>query len=219
MQSAGAVDFARRLGSFAFRALAASLGYPWKRTMTGNRANPRLSVLVAVRDVEDSVARDVRAVAGHLRRRGLSFEILAASDGSYDTSLTLLRFLRAEIPELAILGGARSGRAFRRAVAHAQGEAVLLWEADRSTPVPHAILGWALSRLCHRDAVVVRGRFVLAHRLRALPVVLDIAGRGDDYEIRFERQASKLGLDLEIVDLRKRRRRDLLSPVLRILSV
>jgi hypothetical protein len=186
--------------------------------MTGNRTAPLLSVIVAVRDVEDSVGRDVRVLAAHLRQRGLRFEILAYSDGSRDTSLALLRFLRAEIPELTILGGARTGRALRRAVVEARGEAVLLWEADRGAPVPHAVLGWALSRLVRRAAVVVRGRFLLAHRLRALPVLLHVTGRGDDYEIRFERQACRLGLDLEIVGQR-RPRRGLLSPVLRILSV
>ena len=180
---------------------------------------PRLSVIVAVRDDEDSVGRDVRALAGHLRKRGLTFEILAVGDGSYDTSLTLLRFLHTEIPELSVLGLARGGRAFRRATAHAQGDAVLLWDADRGTPVPHAILGWALSRLTRRDAVVVRGRFLLAHRRRCLPVLLGTAGHGDDYEARFERRAESLGLDLEIVGRRPARRLGLLAPVLRILSV
>jgi len=187
--------------------------------MSASGTPPRLSVIVAVRDVEDTVGRDLRALAVHLRRRGLSFEILAASDGSYDTSLTLLRLLRGEVPELTVLGGTRGGRVFARAVSHARGETVLLWEADRGAPVPHAVLGWALSRLVHRAAVVVRGRFVLAHRLRALPLLLGVAGRGDDYEVRFERQAYRLGLDLEIAGRRARRRRGLLSPVLRILSV
>jgi len=178
---------------------------------------PSLSVIVAVRDAEDSIAREVRALARHLRQLGLAFEILASSDGSYDTSLTLLRFLQGEIPELAILGGARPGRAFKRSVVHACGESVLLWESDRGAPVPHAILGWALGRLGRRAAVVVRGRFILAHRLRALPVLLGVTGRGDDYELRFERQASALNLDLDLVGQRARRRA-LLSPVLRILS-
>jgi hypothetical protein len=177
---------------------------------------PRLSVIVAVRDDEDSVGGDVRALARHLRERGLDFEILAIADGSFDTSLTLLRFLCAEIPELSVLGLARGGRAFRRATAHARGEAVLLWEAERGK-LPHAILGWALSRLARRAAVVVRGRFVLARRLRALPVLLDAAGRGDEYEARFERKAQGLGLDLEIVG--RRPRRFPWSPVLRMLSV
>ncbi len=180
---------------------------------------PRLSVIVAVRDDEESVGRDVRALAQHLRERGLPFEILAVGDGSYDMSLTLLRYLQTEIPELSVLGMARGGRAFRRATAHAQGEAVLLWDADRGSTIPHAVLGWALSRLARRDAVVVRGRLLLAHRRRCLPVLLDTIGHGDDYEARFERRADRLHLDVEIVGRRPVRRLRLLAPFLRILSV
>lgn len=178
---------------------------------------PSLSVIVAVRDAEDSIAGDVRAMAMHLRQLGLSFEILASSDGSFDTSLTLLRLLQGEMPELKILGAARPGHAFRRSVVHASGEKVLLWESDRGTPPPQAVLEWALERLDRRAAVVVRGGFLLGHRLRALPVLLSVTGRGDDYEIRFERQAARLNLDLEILGRRTRRHR-LLAPVLRILS-
>jgi len=188
--------------------------------MVGKNRATKLSVIVAVRDVEDSIGRDVRGLAAQLRKRGIAFEILAASDGSCDTSLTLLRFLRAEIPELSVLGLARSGRAFRRAVAHARGDAVLLWEAERGAAFPYAVLGWALSRLARKAAVIVRGRFVLADRLRALPILLATSGRWDDYQERFERQAAHLGLDLEIVGQRSRRRsRRLWAPVMRILSV
>jgi glycosyltransferase involved in cell wall biosynthesis len=188
--------------------------------MVGKNHAPKLSVIVAVRDVEDSIGRDVRGLAAHLRERGIAFEILAASDASCDTSLTLLRFLCAEIPELSVLGLARSGRALRRAVAHAQGEAVLLWEADRGVTFPYAVLGWALSRLAKKAAVIVRGRFVLANRMRALPILLATSGRWDDYEVRFERHAANMGLDLEIVGQRSRRRGGhILAPVLRILSV
>jgi glycosyltransferase involved in cell wall biosynthesis len=201
---------------FAFRRSSATLVL----LMAGNHHAPRLSVIVAVRDVEDSIGRDVRSLAAHLRARGIAFEILAASDGSCDTSLTLLRFLSAEIPELTVVGLARSGRAFRRAVAHAQGDAVLLWQADRGMTLPFAVLGWALSRLVRKAAVIVRGRFVLASRMRALPVLLETSGRWDDYEVRFERLAADLGLDVEIVGQRSRRRsRRLWAPVLRILSV
>jgi glycosyltransferase involved in cell wall biosynthesis len=66
--------------------------------MVGKNHAIGLSVIVAVRDVEDSIGRDVRALAARLRARGIAFEILAASDGSCDTSLTLLRLLCAEIP-------------------------------------------------------------------------------------------------------------------------
>lgn len=181
---------------------------------------PQLSVIAIVRDVEDTVGREVRALARHLRALGLSFEILAISDGSYDTSLTLLRFLCAELPELTVLGLARPGRAIRRAVAHAQGEAILLWEADRGAALPHAVLGWAHSQLARRAAVIVRGRFILARRSPALPILLHISGRGSDYEARFERHAAALRLDVEIAGKRVRTRRyNPLAPVLRILSV
>lgn len=193
-----------------------------KPSMTGGTRgkSPKLSVIVAVRDVEDSVGRDVRRLARHLREREISFEILAASDGSCDTSMAVLRLLCAEIPELILLGGTRPGRVFRRAVAHARGDAVLLWEADGGATFPHAILGWALSRLGRRAAVIVRGRFVLANRLRTLPVLLEASGRGGDYETRFERRVSNLGLDVEIAGKSHRGlRRSLLAPVLRILSV
>lgn len=181
---------------------------------------PKLSVIVAVRDVEDTVGRDVRCLVRNLRAHGLTFEIIAVNDGSCDTSLTLLRFLAAEIPELAVLGNAKTGRAFRRGAVHAQGELVLLWEPDQGMTFPHAVLGWAFSRLERKAAVIVRGRFILANRMKTLSVLLQTNGRKDEYETRFERCASGLGLALEIAGRRPQRSRGhFFAPFLRILSV
>ena len=150
----------------------------------------------------------------------MRFEILAVSDGSRDTSLTLLRLLGDEIPELSVLGLARGGRAFRRAIAQATGRAVLLWEADGRAALPLALFGWALAQLARSTAVVVRGGFVLAKRLPALPILLELAGRWDDYDARFERLAARQGMTLEISGPRRRHRgRRLIAPMLRILSV
>jgi glycosyltransferase involved in cell wall biosynthesis len=179
-----------------------------------------LSVIVAVCDVEETIGRDVRSLAVELRGRGMRFEILAVSDGSRDTSLTLLRLLGEEVPELSVLGLARGGRAFRRAIAQATGRVVLLWEADGRATFPSALFGWAFAQLARKAAVVVRGRFVLAERLAALPVLLALGGRWGDYDARFERLASRQRMDLEIAGLRRRHRgRRLLAPVLRILSI
>ncbi len=179
-----------------------------------------LSVIVAVRDVEETIGRDVRSLAAELRGRGMRFEILAVSDSSRDTSLTLLRLLGEEVPELSVLGLARGGRAFRRAIAQATGQVVLLWGADGRTPFPSALFDWALAQLSRRTAVVVRGRFVLANRLSALPILLELAGRWDDYDARFERLASRQGINLEIAGPRRRHRgRRLIAPVLRMLSI
>lgn len=177
-----------------------------------------LSVIVAVRDVEDTIGHDVRGLAAALRRRGLRFEILAISDGSRDTSLTLLCFLSHDIPELRVIGLARSGRAFRRAIAHASGQAVLLWEADGRVAFPSKMLDWALTCLARKAGVVARGRFVLAKRLAALPILLELGGRWDDYEARFERLAAQQRMDLEVVGPRRLHRgQRLLAPVLRVL--
>jgi glycosyltransferase involved in cell wall biosynthesis len=179
-----------------------------------------LSVIVAVRDVEETIGRDVRSLAAELRSRGIRFEVFAASDGSRDTSLTLLRLLGDEVPELSVLGLARAGRAFRRAIAQATGRAVLLWEADGRTIFPSDLFGWALVQLARSTAVVVRGRFVLAKRLPALPILLELAGRWGDYDARFERLAARQRMNLEIAGPGRRHRgRRLIAPVLRILSV
>ena len=79
----------------------------------------------------------------------------------------------------------------------------MLLEAGK--PVSLAPLGWALSRLAAgRDAVVLRGRYVVARRLAALPVIVRASGPGLLFEAVFERRAQELGID--VVGSRPRRR-------------
>jgi hypothetical protein len=183
------------------------------------RHAPRISVILAVGDVEDTIGREVAELASELRRRQLSFQIIAVGDGCHDTSMNVLRLLGRQLPELMVLGSARPGHAFRRAMVEARGDSLLLWQIGRGA-VPYAIIGWVLLRLATWDAVVVRGRCIFAHRLRALPALLAACGRGDAYETGFERLASDKRLEVDIVGARARpRRAGLLGPVLRILSV
>ena len=68
---------------------------------------------------------------------------------------------------------------------------------DAGKPVSLAPLGWALSRLgAGRDAVVLRGRYVVARRLAALPVIVRASGPGLLFEAVFERRAQELGIDV-----------------------
>jgi len=89
---------------------------------------------------------------------------------------------------------------------------------DASKPVSLAPLAWALSRLgSGRDAVVLRGRYIVARRLTVLPVVVRAAGPGVLFEAVFEQRAQELGID--IVGSRSRRPVPLLlRPVLRFLA-
>jgi glycosyltransferase involved in cell wall biosynthesis len=179
------------------------------------RMSPSLSVVIAVREAEETIGRDVRQMAQHLRAAGVSFEILAVNDGCCDNSLAVLRLLTAQVPELRLCAGDARGRAFVRGASEADGHIVALLEADGGA-MPLAALSWALSRLEQRDAIVFRGRCVLGRRLAALPAIIRARGRGDLFERSFERAAT--GLTVDVVGTRARPPTGLFAPVLRFLA-
>lgn len=177
---------------------------------------PEISVVVAVGNHEDSVGHEIRRIAAHLKGLGRAFEILAVNAGSTDNSLNLAALLAGSIPELRVLARQSSGRAFLRGALESRGDILVLLEAG--TRAPLAPLAWALSRLAAgRDAVVLRGRYVVARRLAALPVIVRASGPGMLFEPLFERRAQELGID--VVGSRPRRAMPLLlAPVLRFLA-
>jgi|HubBroStandDraft_6_1064221.scaffolds.fasta_scaffold589099_2 hypothetical protein len=179
-------------------------------------AEPSISVVIAVGDHEDSIGHAIRTIAAHLGRLGRSFEILAVNAGSSDNSFSIINILAASMPELRVLGRGSAGRPFLRGSSEARGEVVVLLDAGRSVSL--APLGWALSRIAAgRDAVVLRGRYVVARRLAALPIIVRASGPGLLFEPVFERRAQELGID--IVGSRPRRQMPfLLRPVLRFLA-
>ena len=178
---------------------------------------PEISVVVAVRSAEDVIGGAVVRIAAHLRSLGRSFEILAVNAGSWDTSFPILRLLSGEVPELRLLEKDIGARAFVRGAAEATGEILVLMEAER-VPVSFGPLGWALSRLAAgTEAVVVRGHFVLARRLLALPPLARCRGRGELFERGFEREAADLAV--EVVGKARRQPTGFLAPVWRLIAV
>ena len=180
------------------------------------QAEPEISVVLAVGNHEDSIGHLIRSVAAHLQRLGRSFEILAVNGGSSDNSLSIATILADSIPQLRVLSREAGGRPFLRGASEARGAALVLLETGRSVSL--APLGWALSRLAAgRDAVVLRGRYVVARRLAALPVIVRASGPGLLFEAVFERRAQELGID--VVGSRPRKPTPLLlRPVLRFLA-
>jgi hypothetical protein len=177
---------------------------------------PEISVVVAVGDDEEKVGHQIRSVADHLRRLGRSFEILAVNDGSSDNSLPVATVLAMTMPELRVLSRNVTGRAFLRGTSEARGALVVLLSASRM--VSFAPLGWAFSRLAAgRQAVILRGRYIVAHRLAALPVIVRATGPGLLFEPIFERRAQELGVDV-VGSRPKRPTPFLLRPVLRFLA-
>jgi hypothetical protein len=179
-------------------------------------SHPELSVVIAVGDQEESIGHLIRNVASHLSRLGRSFEILIVNAGCKDNSLSIASVLAATMPEVGVLARDVAGRAFLRGTSEARGDIVVLLDAGK--PASLAPLAWALSRLASgRDAVVLRGRYVVARRLAVLPVVVRAGGPGVLFEAVFESRAQELGVD--IVGSRPRRPVPLLlRPVLRFLA-
>jgi hypothetical protein len=180
------------------------------------QSEPEISVVVAVGDHEDSVGHLIRRVASHLSGLGRPFEILVVNAGSSDNSMSIATLLAGSIPQVRVLSRRTPGRAFLRGSSEARGEVVVLLDASKQVSL--APLGWALSRLAAgRDAVVLRGRYVVARRLAALPVIVRASGPGLLFEPVFERRAQELGID--VVGSRARRPMPLLlRPVLRFLA-
>jgi len=106
---------------------------------------PNISVVLAIRNDEETVGHQVRAVATHLRGLGRTFEIVVVNDGCRDNSLSIVSLLAPRIPELRLISSNVSGRAFLRGTSEAKGSIVVLMEGGRSVSL--APLGWALSRL------------------------------------------------------------------------
>jgi Glycosyl transferase family 2 len=177
---------------------------------------PNISVVLAIRNDEETVGHQVRAVAAHLRGLGRTFEIVAVNDGSRDNSLSIVSLLAPRIPELRLVSSNVSGRAFLRGTSEAKGSIVVLMEGGRTVSL--APLGWALSRLeAGREAVILRGRYIVARRLLALPIIVRASGPGLLFEHVFERRGKDLGID--IVGTRPRNPAPLLlRPVLRFLA-
>lgn len=179
---------------------------------------PELSVILSIRDDEDLVGHQLKTIVTHLRGLGSTFEILAVNDGSRDNSFAMLELLAARTPELRILRADAAGRAFLRGAAEARGAVVVLCEGSR--PLFLGALGWALGRVeAGREAVILRGRYIVARRLLSLPIIVRATGPGLLFERVFEQRAQDLGID--VVGSRPAPRGGvarLLKPVLRFLA-
>ncbi len=179
---------------------------------------PEISVVLSVRDDEESIGHGIRTITEHLESLGRTFEIIAVNDGSRDNSIAILELLAARTSRLRILRANSAGRAFLRGAAEARGSVVVLCEGSR--PLFLGALGWALGRLeVGREAVILRGRYIVARRLLTLPVIARATGPGLLFERVFEQRAQDLGID--IVGSRPASDRGisrLLAPVLRFLA-
>jgi hypothetical protein len=157
-----------------------------------------VSVILPFADHDDVIGAACGRLARHLSELGPSFEILAVDEASGDNSHAVLGLLRRSLPPLRIVAGARPGRGFTIGSACARGR--VLWLIE-----PHSGLrslapfGRAHARVARGelDLAVVRGRFAVARRDRALGLVHDVHGSGAAFERRLVRQAQTRRLLVE----------------------
>ena len=186
-------------------------------------SGPDVSVILPVRDHEDLVGHQVKAVTSHLRSLGRTCEVIAVNDGSRDNSLPILEVLAARLPELRVVRASAAGRAFQRGAVEANGRTLLLVVDPNRLPL--APIGWALSRLtAGRDAVMLRGRYIVGRTVAMSRLVARAPGPGPALEKLFERLSDRRepGLCLDVVGSRVPTRPAtgrLLAPLLRFLTV
>lgn len=180
-------------------------------------SHPELSLVLPIRNGEETVGREIRAAASHLTALGRTFEIVAVNDGCRDNSLSIVQLIARDLPQVRLVCRDVSGRAFVRGATEASGSLIVLVHGTERVGTPWAPLGWALSRVetAGMDGVVLRGRYIVARRLPALPTIARARGRNEVFERDFERQA--FGLSLDVVGSR-RPAPSLLAPVRRLLA-
>jgi hypothetical protein len=161
-----------------------------------------VSVILPFGDHEDVIGAACGRLAHHLAELGLSFEILAVDEASGDNSHAVLGLLRRSLQTLRIVAGARPGRGFAMGSGCARGR--VLWLVE-----PHSALrslapfGRAHARVARGelDLAVVRGRFAVLKRARALGLVDSIPGVGGAFERRLVRRAQNRELVVESYEI------------------
>jgi glycosyltransferase involved in cell wall biosynthesis len=164
----------------------------------GSRGTYDVSVILPFRDDEDVIGTAIKRIANHLRELGASFEILAIDEDSGDNSHAVLALLRTHFPELRVSQAEALGRGFDAGARRAQGHTLWLIEPA------HALAPLAPFTRAHQqvlagelDAVVVRHRFVVAHRVPVLESLTGLKGRGPAFQRRFARRALLAGLRID----------------------
>ncbi len=102
-----------------------------ERTMAAGEGRPEFSVVSPVRNEAENVDQLVREIASALS--GRAFEIIFVDDASQDDTRARLQSLKAEVPQLRVLGhrkNAGQSRAVRTGVAAARGGIIVTLDGD-----------------------------------------------------------------------------------------
>lgn len=100
--------------------------------------NQLISCVVPVYNEEQVIAQFIPALDATLRELGFDYEIIVVDDGSRDNTLAIVHQLRQQYPMRYIRFSRNFGKekALSAGLTHAQGDAVILIDADFQHPLP-----------------------------------------------------------------------------------
>jgi len=102
---------------------------------------PTYSIVIPAYNEAARIGIALDSVAGWVRERGLSAEIVVVDDGSRDITAELVRAFAATAPEVRLLqnpGNHGKGYSVRNGILHSFGEIVMFTDADLSAPIEEA---------------------------------------------------------------------------------
>jgi dolichyl-phosphate beta-glucosyltransferase len=107
--------------------------------MTARPAEYDLSVVVPAYNEARRIVEPLRRIDGYLRGRGIAAELVVVDDGSSDGTADVVRALATELSApVRVIGTTPNrgkGHAVKVGMTHAGGRAVLMTDADLSTPI------------------------------------------------------------------------------------
>lgn len=109
---------------------------------------PKLSVVAPVYNESEGIRIFIDAVTEVMRAQDFEWELVLVNDGSADTTLEIIQEAQQSLPELVYVDLSRNfghQAAVTAAIDHAQGDAVVVMDADMQDPpevIPQLIESW-----------------------------------------------------------------------------
>jgi len=98
----------------------------------------KLSVVIPAYNEEKRITETLRAVSGFLQKQSFQYEIIVVSDGSKDSTVSVVKNIAVSTPYLRIVANETNhGKGFvtRQGMLEANGDARLFMDADNSTTI------------------------------------------------------------------------------------
>jgi dolichyl-phosphate beta-glucosyltransferase len=150
--------------------------------MNAHAATVDVSLVIPAFNEEARLGPTLERCARFLAASRWRWEIVVVDDGSTDGTLALCRRFAAQIPALRIVEGGRNrgkGHAVRAGVRAARGAAIVMYDADGSTPISE--IGRLIAPIARGDAAIAIGSRYVGGRRTDQPRWRRVWSRGANF--------------------------------------